>query len=348
MKAVFAGILVSLMLTFVAAREDRYDPLPEEKHLANLRKLTAIPGAENAEAYLSFDQKKLIFQSTRPPYECDQMFTMNLDGSDLKLVSTGKGRVTCGYFFPDGKRILYSSTHEEGAPCPPKADMSKGYVWALYKSFDIYSARTDGSDLKPLTRTPGYDAEATISPNGQRIVFTSVRDGDLDIYSMNLDGSDVKRLTFEKGYDGGPFYSPDSKQIVYRAHHPTDPKDLDRYEKLLAEGLIEPKSLEIMVMNADGSNKRQLTGNGRANFAPYFLPNGKQVIFSSNLSDPKGRNFDLFVVNTDGTGLERITYNDTFDGFPMFTRDGKQLIFCSNRSGSKTGETNVFLADWKD
>jgi Tol biopolymer transport system component len=321
--------------------------MPEERRLANIRKQTSVPGAENAEAYLSFDQKKLIFQSTRPPYDCDQMFTMNLDGSELKLVSTGKGRVTCGYFFPDGKRILYSSTHEAGAACPPRADMSKGYVWALYKGFDIYSARADGSDLKPLTRTPGYDAEATMAPNGKRIVFTSVRDGDLDIYSMNLNGSDVKRLTTEKGYDGGPFYSPDSKQIVYRAHHPKEPKDLERYEKLLAEGLIEPKALEIMVMNADGSNKRQITSNGKANFAPFFLPSGKQIIFSSNLADPKGRNFDLFVVNLDGSGLERITFNDTFDGFPMFTKNGKQLVFCSNRHGSKTGETNVFLADWK-
>jgi TolB protein len=347
MKVLVSGILLSLMLSLVAAREEKIEPLPGEKHLANIRKLTAIPGAENAEAYLSFDEKKLIFQSTRPPYDCDQMFTMNLDGSDLKLVSTGKGRVTCGYFFPDAKRILYSSTHEAGDACPPRADMSKGYVWALYKSFDIYTARTDGSDVKPLTRTPGYDAEATISPNGRRIVFTSVRDGDLDIYSMNIDGSGVKRLTNEKGYDGGPFYSPDSKQIVYRAHHPKDPKDLERYEKLLAEGLIEPKALEIMVMNADGSNKRQITSNGKANFAPFFHPNGKQVIFSTNLGDPKGRNFDLYMVNTDGTGLERITFNETFDGFPMFTRDGKRLVFCSNREGAKSGETNVFIADWK-
>jgi TolB protein len=270
-----------------------------------------------------------------------------MDGSDLRLVSTGRGRTTCGYFFPDGKRVLYSSTHESGADCPPKADMSRGYVWALYKSYDIYSSRLDGGEIKPLTRTPGYDAEATIAPDGGRIVFTSVRDGDLELYSMNLDGSDVKRLTFEKGYDGGAFYSPDSKQIVYRAHHPKEPKDLVRYEQLLAEGLIEPKALEIMVMNADGSDKRQITNNGKANFAPYFHPSGKQIIFSSNRADPRGRNFDLYLVNVDGTGLEQVTFNDTFDGFPMFNRNATKLVFCSNRSGSRPGETNVFIADWK-
>jgi len=348
MKVFIAGVLLFPVLFAVGgAQQSRFDPMPGEKHLANIRKLTAVPGAENAEAYLSFDQKRLIFQSTRPPYDCDQMFTMNLDGTGIRLVSTGRGRTTCGYFFPDGQRILFSSTHEGGPECPPRADMSRGYVWALYKTYDIYTTRIDGSDLKPLTRTAGYDAEATISPDGKRIVFTSVRDGDLELYSMRLDGSDVRRLTFEKGYDGGAFYSPDSRQIVYRAHHPKDPGDLERYETLLAEGLIEPRSLEIMVMDADGSNKRQVTGNGKANFAPYFHPNGGQIIFSSNMRDPKGRNFDLFLINVDGTGLEQVTFNETFDGFPMFNRKGTKLVFCSNRHDSKPGETNVFIADWK-
>jgi len=345
--AVVAASLIPLFLVFGGSTDKYIDSLPGEKHLTHILQLTSIPGAENAEAYFSFDQKKLVFQSTRPPYECDQIFTMNLDGSDVKLVSTGKGRTTCGYFLPGDRRILYSSTHEGNPACPPKADMSHGYVWALYKDFDMYSANADGSDLKHLTSTPGYDAEATVSPDGKHIVFTSVRDGDLELYSMNIDGTNVKRLTHEKGYDGGAFYSADSQQIVYRAHHPTDPKDLEKYERLLAEGLIEPVSLEIMVMNADGSNKRQVTHNGKANFAPYFHPNGKQIIFASNMNDPMGRDFDLYLINVDGSGLERITFNPTFDGFPMFNKDGTKLVFCSNRHGSKTGETNVFIADWK-
>jgi Tol biopolymer transport system component len=323
-----------------------HKPLPDEKHLGSIRQLSF--GGENAEAYFSFNGKKLIFQSTRPPYQCDQIFTMDLDGTNVKLLSTGTGRTTCGYFLPGDQRILFSSTHKGGNDCPPRPDMSRGYVWALYKDFDIYTAGVDGSGLKALTRTPGYDAEATVSPDGKRIVFTSVRDGDLEIYSMKLDGSDVRRLTQEKGYDGGAFYSPDSRSIVYRAHHPTEPKDVERYTMLLDQGLIEPRALEIMVMGADGSNKRQVTSNGKANFAPYFHPNGRQIIFASNMHDPRGRNFDLYLINVDGTGLERVTFNDTFDGFPMFNRDGSKLVFASNRHSAQAGETNIFIADWKE
>jgi Tol biopolymer transport system component len=337
--AVFAGLAA-------APRTTTLEPLPGEKHLANIRQLTA--GGENAEAYFSFSGKRLVFQSTRPPLGCDQIFTMDLDGGRLAQVSTGKGRTTCGYFLPGDRRILYASTHEGGAECPPKADMSQGYVWALYPAYDIYTARADGGDVRPLTRTPGYDAEATVAPDGSRIVFTSVRDGDLELYSMKLDGGDVRRLTHEPGYDGGAFYAPDSKRIVYRASHPADPKALERYRRLLGQGLVEPRSLEIMVMNADGSAKRAVTANGRANFAPYFHPDGRRIIFASNLRDPRGRNFDLYLVNTDGTGLEQVTFNDTFDGFPMFSRDGSRLVFASNRHGSQPGETNIFLADWKD
>jgi len=339
-----ATLLFSVLLLSQASPPS-LAPLPGEKHLANIRQLTA--GGENAEAYFSFDEKRLVFQSTRPPYECDQIFTMNVDGSDLRRVSNGNGRTTCGYFLPGDERILYASTHEGSPECPPRPDFSRGYVWALYKDFDIFTARADGSDLRPLTRTAGYDAEATVSPDGRKIVFTSVRDGDLELYSMNIDGTEVRRLTHEKGYDGGAFYSPDSKMIVYRAHHPKDPQEIARYERLLAEGLIEPRALEIMVMAADGSQQRTVTNNGAANFAPFFHPNGKQIIFSSNLDDPQGRNFDLYLINIDGTGLERITFNETFDGFPMFNRAGTRLVFASNRNEGKPGETNIFIADWK-
>ena len=318
--------------------------LPEEKHLSNIRQLSF--GGENAEAYFSGDGKKLIFQSTRDGRECDQIYEMNIDGSGTRMLSTGKGRTTCSYIFPNGRRILYSSTHEASPDCPPKPDFSRGYVWAVYPGFDIYTAKPDGSDVRPLTRTPGYDAEATIAPNGKKIVFTSLRDGDLDIYTMDPDGRNVKRLTTEVGYDGGPFFSYDSEWIIYRAHHPTSEKDVADYRSLLKESLIRPTTLEIWIMKADGSGKRQITRNGKANFAPYFFPDGKRVIFASNMDDPKGRNFDLYSINTDGTGLERITFNETFDGFPMFTPDGKKLVFASNRHGKSQGDTNVFIADW--
>lgn len=318
----------------------------DEVHLANIRQLTF--GGENAEAYFSFDETKLIYQSTSGDLKCDQIFIMNIDGSNQTMVSTGKGRTTCAFWFPDGRRILYSSTHTAGADCPPLPDRSKGYVWKLYPEYDIFTANTDGSGVTVLSATPGYDAEATISPLGDKIVFTSTRDGDPEIYTMNLDGTDVKRLTHTKGYDGGPFFSWDGKSIVYRANHPEGAKELAAYEDIVKEHLVRPTRLEIFTMDADGKNQKQITDNGKANFAPFFHPDGQRIIFSSNLADPKGRNFDLFIINTDGTGLERITYYESFDGFPMFTRDGKKLVFCSNRNNAQPGETNVFIADWID
>lgn len=318
--------------------------LPDEKHLRNIRQLTF--GGENAEAYFSEDGKKLIFQATREGGACDQIYEMNIDGSGLRMLSTGRGRTTCAYYFPNGKRIVYSSTHLANPDCPPKPDYSKGYVWALYPGYDIFSAKPDGSDLKPLTDVDGYDAEATIAPNGKKIVFTSLRAGDLEIYTMDLDGRNVRRLTTELGYDGGPFFSYDSKWIVYRAHHPKTEKEIADYKALLKENLIRPTRLDIWVMKADGTDKRRLTDNAAANFAPYFFPDGKRVIFSSNMGDKRGRNFDLYTINIDGSGLERITYNETFDGFPMFSPDGKKIVFASNRNAKAQGDTNIFIADW--
>ena len=347
----FLGLLtVTVLLSLLsstraipASNSPDYATPPEEKHLRNIKQLTF--GGENAEAYFSADGKQLIFQSTRDGRGCDQIYTMNVDGSNVRMISNGTGRTTCAYFVPNGRRSLYSSTHLGGKDCPPRPDFSKGYVWAVYPSFDIFTARPDGSDLKQLTTTPGYDAETTISRDG-KLVFTSMRDGDLDIYTMDANGKNVRRLTNELGYDGGPFWSSDGKQIVYRAHHPQNPKDQDDYKSLLKQNLIRPTTLEIWVMNADGSNKRQVTRNGKANFAPFFFPDGKRIIFSSNMDDPKGRNFDLYKINVDGSGLERITDNDTFDGFPMFSPDGKKLVFASNRNAATRGDTNIFIADW--
>lgn len=317
---------------------------PQEKHLANIKQLTF--GGENAEAYFSRDGKQLIFQSTRDGSACDQIYIMNVDGSGVRRISNGEGVTTCSYFFPGGDRILYSSTYLGGKECPPKPSYAQGYVWALYPAYDIFTARPDGSDLRRLTDTRGYDAEATISYDGGKIVFTSLRDGDLDVYTMNADGSGVKRLTTRKGYDGGAFFSLDGKKIVYRAYHPTDPGEVRDYENLLRQGLVRPSRMEIFVMDADGKNQRRITNYGAASFAPYFHPNGRQIIFSSNLENPRGRNFDLYLINEDGSGPERITFDPDFDGFPMFSHDGKKLVFASNRNGKVRGETNIFIADW--
>jgi Tol biopolymer transport system component len=320
--------------------------LAGENHLKNIKMLTEA--GENAEAYLSFDQKKLIFQSTGDEYPCDQQFTMDLDGSDIKRVSTGDGRTTCGYFLPGDSTVVYASTHLNEKECPPAPDMSQGYVWKLYDSYDIFLANLDGKILKRLTDHSVYDAEATVSPQGDKIVFTTLRDGDPEIYSMNLDGSDQKRLTFDKGYDGGPFYSWDGSKIVFRASRPKTAEELADYQDLVVNGLVRPTTLEIYVMDADGSNMRQVTDFGKASFAPFFHPDNKRIIFSSNVLSKNPRNFDLYMINSDGSDLERITYNETFDGFPVFTRDGKHLVFCSNRFNKKEGDTNIFLAEWID
>jgi len=340
------AILIAVSSLFVRAQ----DPLPRsaeetrETRLPNLKQLTF--GGQNAEAYFSVDGAKLIFQSTRPPYKCDQIFSMNIDGSDVKLLSTGKGRTTCAFFFPDGKRFIYASTHLAGNACPPAPDRSQGYVWPIYPAYEIFSAERDGSKLTRLTTNRGYDAEGTISSDGKKIVFTSMRSGDLDIYMMNADGSGTKRLTSEKGYDGGPFFSWDGKTIVYRAYHPKTKDELQEYQSLLAENLIKPTRAEIFMMSADGSNKRHITNNGAANWAPFLHPNNRQIIFSSNLHDPERRSFSLYMINIDGTGLERLTYGARFDSFPMFSRDGKKLVFASTRNAKEEREFNIFTADW--
>jgi TolB protein len=316
---------------------------PGERHLHNVRQLTF--GGENAEAYYSFDGRWLTFQATAPGARCDQQYLMRADGGERRMVSSGKGRTTCGYFFPDGSRILYSSTEHRSPDCPEAPDMSQGYVWALY-DFDIYTARPDGSDLRPLVTGAGYDAEATVSKDGW-VVFTSSRDGDLELYKMRLDGSELTRLTFTPGYDGGAFFSADGKRIVWRASRLETDQEKADYERLLAHGLVRPSKLEIFVMDADGKNARQVTRLGAASFAPFFHPDGRRIIFSSNAAGgPRSRNFDLYLVNDDGSGLERVTTYEQFDGFPMFSPDGKQLVFGSNRNGSRPGETNVFVADW--
>ena len=318
---------------------------PGETYLRNVRQLTF--GGENAEAYWAFDGSALIYQARKPGAGCDQIYIMDdPETGESRMVSTGDGRTTCSYFYPSGDQILYSSTHLADPACPPVPDFSQGYVWPIYKSYDIFTADADGGNLRRLTETDGYDAEATFSPVGGRIVFTSMRDGDLELYSMAPDGSDVQRLTNRIGYDGGAFYSPDGSQIVWRAHYPEPGPEQDDYLRLLEQGLLRPGELDIYVMDADGSNMRQVTHLGGANFAPYWHPDGKRILFSSNHEDPNGREFEIYMIGVDGTGLTRITHSEAFDGFPVFSPDGRYLAFGSNRNNAGTNDTNIFLAEW--
>ncbi|MDD5087901.1 MAG: hypothetical protein PHI18_03765 [bacterium] len=340
--------LIPLILLFAtaafAAEPLRFEG---ETHLRNVRQLTF--GGENAEAYFSMDGTRLVFQSTRDSFQCDQIFTMQADGSGIALISTGKGQTTCSYFIPGTDEIIYCSTHDHAPECPPKPDRAQGYVWGL-SEFDVYRCNHDGSNLRRLTDTPGYDAEAAVSPDGKEIVFTSGRDGDLELYKMNVDGSNVRRLTYTVGYDGGPFFSPDGKSIVYRSFHPRNSAELAKWNSLWSQQMVSPVRLELCVMDADGGHQRQVTELNGANFCPYMHPSGEWIIFTSDFADSAGHgmpNFDLYRVRTDGSDLEQITFSPVFEGFPMWSYDGKYLVFASNRGERKErGETNIFIAEW--
>lgn len=341
MKALISILIISFSLPIAHAQDL---VMPGEKHLANIRQLTFE--GENAEAYFSPDDSKLIFQSTRGDYKCDQIFVMNTDGSDFKLISNGEGRTTCAFFNPDGGNIIYSSTFKSDPECPPPPSREHGYVWAIYPGYDIYTANTDGSNLTVLSASPGYDAEAVYSPDGSMIAFTSTRDGDLEIYIMMSDGSKTWRVTNNPGYDGGAFFSPDNKRLVFRAQQFPTPEDLDEYKMLLKKNLVKPSRMEIYTINIDGTDRRKITNNGAANFAPYYHPSGNKIIFASDVANPRQHDFDLYLIGTDGKNLERVTYSDQFDGFPMYSYSGDKLVFASNRNNGGTRYTNIFIADW--
>jgi TolB protein len=328
---------------------------PEEKHFKSLKQLTF--GGDNAEAYWSFDGSKLVFQSSNPAWEetCDQIHVFNPFTDDLRSgkpthISIKGGRTTCSYFLPGDSLVLFASTHEAGATCPavPERRADGKYVWPIYPSFDIYVSDLNGNIRTQLTKTAGYDAEATVSPKGDRIVFTSMRDGDMELYTMNIDGSDVKRITNAPGYDGGAFFSPDGTKLLWRASRPSTKEELAEYKSLLKEGLVKPTDMELYVANADGSDMRKVTGLGQANWAPFWHPSGQKIIFASNHKSQRGFPFTLFMINIDGTGLEQVSFGDTFDAFPVFSPDGRYLVFSSNRNNNGTRETNLFLAEWQD
>ena len=325
---------------------------PQEKHLINISQYTF--GGDNAEAYWSFDNSMLTFQSNFEEWDvnCDQIFFAPLK-SDLKnnhpvMISTGKGRTTCAYFMPGNKTILYASTHLADTLCPPEPERRADgkYVWPIYEGYDIYVSDLSGNIVKALTDQPGYDAEATVSPLGDKIVFTSLRSGDLELYTMDIDGGNVKQITKELGYDGGAFFSPDGKKLVFRASRPRTEEEQKIYKDLLAEGLVMPTNMEIYICNVDGSGLKQITNLGKANWAPFFHPKGDKIIFSSNHKAERAYPFNLYMINIDGTNLQQITFDETFDAFPVFSPDGKKLVFSSNRNNGGSRATNIFIADW--
>jgi Tol biopolymer transport system component len=337
----FIGLIIAALCMGLNAHAEPTDY--DEPHLKNITQLTF--GGENAEAYFSHDGRELIFQSTRGDLGCDAIFRMHRDGTHVRQISSGEGVTTCAFIAPDNQSVIYASTHLGGKNCPPKPDYSRGYVWPLYEHYDIFKADANGGNLRRLTQTPRYDAEAVYSPQGDNILFTSLRSGDLELYLMNPDGGQVEQLTNTPGYDGGGFFSLDGQWIVWRASRPSG-SELDTYQALLADNLVRPGKLEIFIMSLQDRQPIQLTQNGAANFAPYWHPDGKHILFASNMHDPKGRNFDLYLINIDTRKVEQVTRYPGFDSFPMFSHDGNKLVFASNRRGKVRGETNIFIADW--
>jgi Tol biopolymer transport system component len=360
-----------LLLLFFGCKTDSKKPLPEkekptsvmagsdtliykeEKHFKSIRQVTF--GGDNAEAYWSFDDSKLVFQSSNPGWgmQCDQMFLMNFEetfrDSKPPMISTGMGRTTCAYFLPDNEHIVYASTHLANKECPEVPLRKNGkYVWPVYDSFDIFVADLNGNIVTQLTNEPGYDAEATVSPRGDKIVFTSTRSGDLELYTMNLDGTEVTQITDELGYDGGAFFSPDGTKIIFRSSRPKTDEAINEYKELLAQGLVQPTEMELFICNADGSDLKQLTFLGNANWSPFFHPSGEKILFSSNYEAEKGFPFNLYLIDIDGKNLERVTHGKTFDAFPVFSNNGKFLAFSSNRNNGGTRDTNLFIAEWQD
>ena len=338
---------------YTAATENYDIYYPEENHLKNIKQLTF--GGDNAEAYFSFNDSLLVFQLKDPSrgIDCDQIYITdwrneNLNNNMPDMVSTGMGRTTCSYFMPGDTTILYASTHKGDKNCPeePKKREDGAYVWPIYQDFDIFIANKKGEIIKQLTNHNGYDAEATVSPKGDKIVFTSDRSGDLELYTMDIDGNNIQQITFELGYDGGAFFSPDGTKLIFRASRPTKKEEILEYKQLFKEGLVKPTLMELYTCNIDGSDLQQITNLGKANWAPFFHPSGEKVIFSSNHASDKGFPFNLYMINIDGSGLKQITYDNMFDAFPMFSYDGKKLVFSSNRNNGGTRSTNLFIADW--
>ena len=361
MKKNIFNIILTLTITLLSCKNStnqdnnkqtenlQYD---KEKHLKNITQLTF--GGDNAEAYFSFDDTKLVFQSNYEKWglDCDQIFYTEIKNSNMKnempkIISTGLGRTTCAYFMPGDTTIIYASTHLENAQCPHVPEKTDGkYVWPIYDSYDIFVSDLEGNIVKQLTNENGYDAEATVSPLGDKIVFTSMRTGDLELFTMDIDGKNIKQVTFQLGYDGGAFFSPDGKKLIFRSSRPKTKNEIKEYKKLLNEGLVKPTEMELYTCNVDGSELKQITNLGKANWAPFFHPSGKKVIFSSNHKSKRGFPFNLYMINVDGTELKQITFDESFDAFPMFSYSGKKLVFSSNRNNNGTRSTNLFIADW--
>ena len=342
---VLAAIVSLLAAGSLAAERSRGQSI-EGKYLANVRQLTS-GFVKAGEGYFSPDGGTIVFQAVPQDYPFYQIYRQKADGGQPRLISTGRGKTTCSYFSPDGKKLIYASSHldphldqAEAAERKRQAEEARAgtrrrYQWDFDPYMDIFECDTKGMALRRLTSSEGYDAEGAYSPDGKRIAFCSSRDGDPDIYIMNADGSGVRQLTNSPGYDGGPFISPDGRWVVFRS---------DRKK----EGF-----LQIHVVGVDGGNDTALTDINGVNWAPYWHPTKPYIIWTgADHSDPKARpNYDLWLMRYSVEGgkiapgqITRITDHPAADVLPVFSPDGKKLMWTSNRTDDHSSQ--LFIADF--
>jgi len=305
---------------------------------------------DNGEAYFNSDDSKVIFQSKRNNNNCDKLYIVDINGNNLTEFVANDGAFTCAYFSLDDRYIFFSSTMHLGSECPEiyKDPNPRKYIWPL-RDYEIF--RYDNGAVKQLTNYSGYNAETTTHPFEEKVIFTSLRDGDINLFEMDYNGENVKQITSEYGYDGGAFYSPNGENIVWRAWYPTSDEEISMWKNNLAKKFIESVPLDIYVAKNDGSEKQRLTSNGATNWAPSWHPDGKHIVFSSNMDDWRedynayGSNFELYMINIATKTLTRLTNNDTFDSFSVFSKNGKKIVFSSNRDAENPRNTNIFIAD---
>jgi len=337
----------------------RVDHLIEkgEAHFKHLWQVTS--GGENTRPRWSPDGDQIAYQFSNLALgiECDLVRVQDLDTGRLDRVSSGNGVSNVGGYLKGGRQVIFASTHAIQSDCPAPPDQALGHVRSLDPAYDLYVVDLDSHDSRVVVDDAGHDAQASVSPGGDRIVFCSLRSGDAELWSCDSNGGELRQLTRSPGHEADPQWSADGSRIVFAATD-FDPlredAHLGKYRDQLARWSAAPGSMKIEVMAADGAERRTVTAPGKANWDPCFTPDGQRIVFVSN-HHGEGQHptsYDLFLVDLDGSNLERVTYFDEgigrqFDGFPSFSADGRYLAFSSNRGAGQIGETNVFVAEWR-
>ncbi len=351
------GLYLKVKKKYVPTLQKRFKERGYDFVIRNLERNTFMLFVEGltdrkiADEILAGMEYEHIF--VKPDLECDQIFLMDTNGLVLRMVSTGKGRTTCSWFISEHE-VVFSSTHEHyDGRCPENPYVHEyrkrgKYVWPLF-NYDIYVRNLKTNTLTKIYGSDGYDAEIE-GTFGKRIVFTSTMDNEIELYEITygVDKPVPRRITNFPGYDGGAMFSPSGRYIVFRANHLKTQSEFREFHELLSKGLVNPEHVELFIYDTRKDTFWQITHTppNVANFAPYFLPDEKHVVFSSNMHAPGSFSFELYVVDIHGRNLQRITYSNGFNSFPMISRDGRKIVWTSDRNAKGRREFNIFVADW--